>query len=441
MTFWENIERSWLVMGFTSFYSAILMLLIAISIFCLSLKLRQHKVRRILLSTAILLAGSFVIIFFRVGFPDSLTYYIIHYILLFALIVLCLYLVLDTSFWSILFRSTAGYAAQHIAGSIRWLILQSTEMKRNIRDNLLMFYLFTLIISLIVFAVIYFVFVRRRELWQDIDIGNSNILMLSLVIIVTVIVFQCIIEKYSAGDAILYNIGKIALIIICVLVLFIQSGLVNKSKQKRDMEILESIWEIEKRQYNLLKENAEIINIKSHDLKHQINLLKKSDGATEEIERIERAISIYNAGVNTGNEVLDVILTDKAILCHKNNIDFTCMVDGKRLSFMKPYEMFSLFGNALSNAIEAVMKVKDKSKRVIAMSSSVSGEFFSVQIINYFTGELVMHNDALKTTKDDDNFHGYGIKSMKMMTMNYGGQVSFSTIDDEFILTIVFSIK
>lgn len=441
MTFWENVSKYWLLIGFTTFFNAILMLIIAISMFCLSLKLRSNKIWRIILSSCLLLTGSFLIILFRVGFPGSLTYYIIHYILLFVLTVLCFYIVFDTTFWSILFRSTAGYASQHIAGSIRWLIFQSTEFYKNILNNLLLFYIFTLIIALIVYIAIYFVFIRRREHWQDLDIGNSNILMISLLIIVTVIVLQCILEDYSSGDVVLYTVGKIALILICVLVLFIQSGLLNKSKQKREAEVLASIWEIERRQYNLLKENAEIINIKSHDLKHQINMLKKNEGAADEIERIESAVSIYDTAMHTGNEVLDVILTDKAILCRKNNIEFTCMLDGKRLSFMQPYEMYSLFGNALSNAIEAVMKVKDTSKRVIAMSSSVSGEFFSVQIINYFAGELVMQNNLLKTTKNDENFHGYGIKSMRALTKNYGGHVLFSTNDDEFILTIVFPLK
>ena len=73
-------------------------------------------------------------------------------------------------------------------------------------------------------------------------------------------------------------------------------------------------------------------------------------------------MQIYSAIVRTGNEILDTILTEKSLICENSGIHISCVADGSLLAFMNPVDLYTLFGNALDNAIEAVRKLESKEK-------------------------------------------------------------------------------
>ena len=101
---------------------------------------------------------------------------------------------------------------------------------------------------------------------------------------------------------------------------------------------------------------------------------------------MEKTINLYDSTVKTGNEVLDTILTAKSLSCTKNGISLSCVADGKQLSFMKDEELYSLFGNALDNAIEAVMKIERAEERIIGLNLYTVGNFIALNVYNTFAG-------------------------------------------------------
>ena len=104
------------------------------------------------------------------------------------------------------------------------------------------------------------------------------------------------------------------------------------------------------------KENIDLINIKCHDMKHKIRLLTNGKNfSNEERESIDKSITIYDSSLKTGNEALDVILTEKAFICNEKNVKFTCVIDGTLISFINETDIFSLFGNIMDNALNATL--------------------------------------------------------------------------------------
>lgn len=137
------------------------------------------------------------------------------------------------------------------------------------------------------------------------------------------------------------------------------------------------------------KATIELINIKCHDLKKQIALLGDRNHITkEEIDELNRAISIYDASVKTGNEALDVLLAEKTLFCENQGIQFNCIADGACLRFMRSSDIYSLFGNAIDNAVEAVIKIKEDNLRCIGISIKESKGMVSAHFENYYTGDL-----------------------------------------------------
>ncbi len=85
------------------------------------------------------------------------------------------------------------------------------------------------------------------------------------------------------------------------------------------MNALNLLYERQRQQYQVARQNVQIINKRCHELKVQIADLRKLSPeavpAGERIEEAERAARLYDANRNTGNEVLDVVLTEKSLLC------------------------------------------------------------------------------------------------------------------------------
>ena len=88
------------------------------------------------------------------------------------------------------------------------------------------------------------------------------------------------------------------------------------------------------------------------------------------LDEIERSIQIYDSTITieTGNEVLDTVLTEKSLYCEQHQITMTCVADGSKLGFLDGVDVYAIFGNALDNAIESVSKVPEPEKRLIAVS-------------------------------------------------------------------------
>jgi len=197
-------------------------------------------------------------------------------------------------------------------------------------------------------------------------------------------------------------------------------------------------------QYQQSRESIELINYKYHDLKHQIEVLRKEqdpEKRTAFLNQMENEIKQYELQNKTGNNVLDTVLTSKSLYCDNHGITLTSVVDGKLLDFMETMDICSIFGNALDNAIESVIKLEDKEKRLIHVTVSQQKSFLMIRVENYFEGGLEYAKGQLESTKKEKAFHGYGIKSIRYTVNKYDGAVDIDTKDNWFNLKILIPLK
>lgn len=229
--------------------------------------------------------------------------------------------------------------------------------------------------------------------------------------------------KVDPGAA-LFNI---VLQFYCITLLYLQSALFKKSSMRKELETIQLLWHQQKGQYQLSKETIELINHKCHDLKHQVQAIRAVKDEKERetyLEKIEKSVQIYSAIVRTGNEILDTILTEKSLICENSGIHINCVADGSLLAFMNPVDLYTLFGNALDNAIEAVRKLESKEKRVIDIMLYERQSFLMLQIVNPMCGEVKFEDGLPLTTKAKNGYHGYGMKSMLHTIQKYEGHLT-----------------
>ena len=104
-------------------------------------------------------------------------------------------------------------------------------------------------------------------------------------------------------------------------------------------------------------------------------------------------------------------------------------------------DVCSIFGNTLDNAIESVEKLEDIQKRLIRLAVYTQNDFLMIRVENYYENDLQIENGTYKTTKQDKEFHGYGIKSIRYTAEKYGGYVSISTEENWFSLRVLIPLK
>ena len=93
-----------------------------------------------------------------------------------------------------------------------------------------------------------------------------------------------------------------------------------------------------------------------------------TDNNNQPIKDLENTISIYDANIETGNKLLNVLFTEKSLYCEQKGIKFTCMIDGQKLNFIEDGDLYCLFGNITDNALEAVTQINEIEKRIINMT-------------------------------------------------------------------------
>lgn len=266
-----------------------------------------------------------------------------------------------------------------------------------------------------------------------ITFAGTNIIFLLLNIIEPVML------RYHPGY---YPLVLLCEIIYCVMILCMQFFLLQLIQARIESNTLKEIWKTNRQQYELTKENIDIINIKCHDIRHQLRNAELTGRVPEQfVSQLEQSISIYDSTIRTGNEILDVILTDKALRCQAENIQLTCVADGKKLDFMEQSDLISLFSNALENATEYVSTIPDPEKRYINLLVRQQSGFLTIQVENYYEGAPVAKNENPSTSKPDAIQHGYGIRSMRYIARKYSGSLDIYTGRNLFRLNLLFPLS
>lgn len=184
------------------------------------------------------------------------------------------------------------------------------------------------------------------------------------------------------------------------------------------------------------------VDIMGHDLSYHlangetVTLRGSLTKAAEQLPE-ESLVRIYDSKVKTGNDALDTILSEKRLLCEREGTRLTCIADGAALSGLSPADLYSLFGNLLDNAIEAVRRLDGAERRTISLVVSRRGDMAVIHEENYFDGDVRFEGGLPVSTKGDPLNHGFGTRSMSQIVERYGGSMSMRAQGDRFGVTIV----
>lgn len=423
-------------------------LVLAEALFTFNLKKRDGFLWRLLLGLAIDFGSAFFfpILYFNAWWSSFV------FLGLFAISIASLFLIFQEPMMNLLFCAIAAYTTQHLAYDLSNLVNVWTGFSDGIsspygEELIGQVNGFSVIVDVdsvaLTYWLMYLFYGSRIKKNEDLHVKRVSMLVFSSIIVLVDIVLSFVATYSADGTSKLWIIlAYFYNLLSCSLALFIQFQMATHSKTVKELDLVQNMLLQQQNQYQLQKENIDLINMKCHDLRHQLAALRDKEGAVdkEELKEISETIRIYDASVKTGNDALDVILNEKSLLCEKNGIRLCCVADGAKLSFMRPADIYSLFGNALENAMESVCKLPSGEDRTIDLTIKNVGQLVSIHLDNLFAGQLAFEQGIPKSSKGDQDYHGFGIRSMKYISEKYSGELSINVHENVFNLNILLPI-
>lgn len=173
-----------------------------------------------------------------------------------------------------------------------------------------------------------------------------------------------------------------------------------------------------------------------HDLKNQLLAIEMrirngdKEDALDYIHKISNQV-INTKVIETNNETLNYIINSKIMTIESYKIQFQYKITNT-LSKIDPYDIVIIIGNLLDNAIEAQTYVEEK--KSIELNIVDEAGHIVIEVINsYNKNNLIVQEGKLKSTKDDDNEHGFGIDNIKEVINKYNGEYKIDIQEGEFI--------
>jgi len=178
-----------------------------------------------------------------------------------------------------------------------------------------------------------------------------------------------------------------------------------------------------------LKESEEKTILYRHDLRHHLHLINGyvADNKLAELKKyiteIEKSIDDTVTIKYCDNNAVNLILSPYINRAKREKIVVESQVYIPKECEVSDMDLCIILSNAIENAINACMNIKDTNNRRINISCKSKNDKLLIQVSNNFMGEVIFLEDMPISAEEN---HGFGTKSIAATVQKYNGLCSFS---------------
>ena len=192
--------------------------------------------------------------------------------------------------------------------------------------------------------------------------------------------------------------------------------------------------------YNILEQQNSNLRAYAHDTKNHLSAIKNLNTNPEiemHISQMSENLAQYSKVCHSGNHTLDVIVDKYVTECNINGLNFEFDIKNNNLSMIEPYDMVTILGNLLDNALEAA---KNSAQKIVSFETDYRNNFSIIIVSNSCDTNPMSDGKTLPiTTKGNKQLHGFGLKSVKTTVKKYNGDISFDYDNESkiFVVTVM----
>lgn len=308
---------------------------------------------------------------------------------------------------------------------------------------------FTVINGLFVMAAVFFSYQLALKWLKDGKVPMLRyIIILMLPILFVLLVMQHVFATYgntvtvsSDGTRIFPDVNDWTMLIIqtsaylCLFaVLFAYKELLKGFELQMRNTLLEQQVNIQFNSVQEMQIRYQLTRTFRHDLNGHLAVLGgflktgENEKAMEYLGKLTTMSDQLSFPCQTGNAVLDILLTNKlGIACQKGiSVDCTVKIPGS--SIIEDMDLCIVFSNAVDNAVKACSS-ESKMPQYLTLKTIQKGDFFMIEIENSRSDDIVQIKGS-----------GIGIQSIKAVAEKYRGTVHIEKNPQTFRLNVLFII-
>lgn len=279
------------------------------------------------------------------------------------------------------------------------------------------------VVQSVVLLIIVFIlkkFVREK----DAELKSNHIWFIVLVSVGTIAVGQLTIDKF--------NTKSLMVSIILLLVNFLNFYMYDKDLKnlslQHTMKMISAINTEYKNQMDIMSRSQKKVKLLKHDMTNHMYDIRKliSNGkykaALDYIDQIENFANITKEIVATGNDDIDCILNYKLSVAEDMGTEIFCDIYLPNKLAITTFDITTIFGNFLDNAINALQFTDDKR---LTVKSAYKKGIIKISVENTY-------NPESPTDKNREGEHGLGLLSVKHAVEKYDGIIKTSQTDKMF---------
>ena len=321
-------------------------------------------------------------------------------------------------------------------------ILLSMIFINVVNENILQKNSFFDIYVVFIVNMIRYLFVLIVINFYKIRIEKNIPLIFSLPIALTAVISMVItINMLLVVDSNNYKfifINMVLIFIICIILIYIFNKIVNVMTENARQKFLIKQSEYYEKQIEADRKHINNTRKIKHDMKNHMyairnmaknNMSKDIITYTNDILGKIEGEKVY---INTGNYLIDGILNVKFEEIKNQGIDFKYDVKIPEGIKLPEFEVITILGNLLDNAIEG--------NRYIEVFISYKDSNLLIKIVNTFDGLVIKDNKGFVSRKEEKNYHGIGLENVREQVEKSNGYMNIDTDNCMFTVDLFINL-
>lgn len=279
------------------------------------------------------------------------------------------------------------------------------------------------------------------------NIGIKNLVAFTLLAFIDTVVVMVMASITLNENQRIYRVLYSISFIFVILGIFLQLGAVillfmQRNVYKEKKLVTEKYLNEQQGHYEYLEKRETETKKFRHDLRHHMQMLsnlaksRQYDEFDRYLEKIEIKLESFGNVITVQNGIVDAIINQYYSKAMQDGIKMEVRGRFPEDCDIEAFDLCTIFSNVLSNALEAAVKTEEK---IVNVDCRYTESKIIIVVKNSFNDRGQFGNDKIITSKEDVDYHGYGLENTKDSIYKYRGVLNIEVESNMFILTIMFS--
>ncbi len=260
------------------------------------------------------------------------------------------------------------------------------------------------------------------------------------------------VNAYKQGDIWSNSLQRITpIVFIGIITLYIGTDIwifkqyaksINAEKLKAENTILEEKNKLNYQYFSDLTENELELRKIKHDIGGALEIVKEliyeendAKSAKHLFDELSETVQHIDTGYYCKNSLINAIVTNKAKICKKENINFDVAISVDENIGINDSDICRALLNMLDNSIEANMALEGSIDRFVSLTIKNRDGYLYIKTENPCVVPVV----DKKTSKKNKAEHGFGLKILEQFAKDYNGM--FTITNGENSVSSLLTLK